>query len=108
MNNVSQIKKQQNKNVSNKKEKQTNSCDCRNKNEYALNGNYKVQKFIYKCTVSVTQTFKQRVYLGITEVNWKQRLYNHRQSFKEKKHQVDTTLSSYPWNLKRTITKSRK
>ena len=54
MNNVSQIIKQHNKNVSNKKEKQTNLCNCRNKNEYTLNGNYKVQKFIYKCTVFVT------------------------------------------------------
>ena len=30
MNNVSQIIKQHNKNVSNKKEKQTNPCNCRN------------------------------------------------------------------------------
>ena len=48
------------------------------KNEPSLNGNCKVQNVIYKCTVSATQTFKQRVYLGIAEGNWKQRLYNHR------------------------------
>ena len=100
MNNVSQIIKQHNRNVSNKKEKQTNPCNCRNKNECPLNGNCKVQSVIYKCTVSATQTFKQRVYLGIAEGNWKQRLYNHRQSFKDKRHKNDTTLSSYLWNLK--------
>ena len=58
----------------------------------------KIAKFfivIYKCTVSVTQTFKRRVYLGIARGNWKQRLNNHRQSFKGKKHKSDTTLSSY-------------
>ena len=27
------------------------------------------------------QTFKQSVYFGIAEGNWKQRLYNHKQSF---------------------------
>ena len=46
------------------------------------------------------QTFKQRVYLGIAEGNWKQRLYNHRKSFKDKKHKNDTALSSYLWDLK--------
>ena len=59
MNNVSQIIKQHDKKVSNMKEKQT-----------------KVQIVIYKCTVSATQTFKERVYLGIADRNWKQRLYN--------------------------------
>ena len=76
MNNVSQIIKQHNKNIAFKKEKQPNSCNCRNKNECPLNGNCKVQNVIYKCTVSAIQTFKQRVYLGIAEGNWKQRLYN--------------------------------
>ena len=84
MSNVSQIIKQHNKKVLNKKEKQTNPWNCRNKNECPLNGNCKVQNVIYKCTVSATQTFKQRAYLGIAERNWIQRLYNHRQSFKDK------------------------
>ena len=43
------------------------------------------------------QTFKQCVYLGIAEGNWKQRLYNHRKSFKDKKHKNDTALL---WDLK--------
>ena len=95
MNNVSQIIKQHNRNVSNKKEKQTNPCNCRNKNECPLNGNCKVQNVIYKCTVSATQKFKQRVYLGIAKGNWNQRFYNPRQSFKDKKHKNDTALPNY-------------
>ena len=67
MNNVCQIIKQHNKNGSNKKEKQANSCNCRNKDECPLNGNCKVQNVIYKCTVSATQTFKQSVYLAMAE-----------------------------------------
>ena len=107
MNNVSQIIKKLNRNVSNKKQKQTNPCNCRNKNECPLNGNSRVQKVMYKCSVSATQTFKQCVYLEIAEGNWKQRLYNHRQSFKDKKNRNDASLSSYLWDLKRTITKFR-
>ena len=97
MNNVSQIIKQHNRNISNKKQKQTNAW---NKNKCPLNGNCKVQNVIYKCTVSAPQTFKQRVYLGIAEGNWKQRLYNHRQCFKDKKHKTDTALSRILWDLK--------
>ena len=99
-NNVSQIIKQHNRNVSNKKEKETNPCNCRNKNDCPLNGNCKVQSVIYKCTVSATQTFKQHVYLGIAVGNWKQSLFNYRQSFKGKRHKNGTTLSSYLWHLK--------
>ena len=100
MNNVSQIIKQNNKNVSNKKEKQTNPCNCRNKSGFPLNGDCKVQNVIYTCTVSATQTFKQRVYFGIAEGNGKQQLCYRRQSFKDKKHKNNTALSSYLWDLK--------
>ena len=93
-----QIIKQHNRNVSNKKENQTNPYNCRNKNKCPLNRNCKVHNVIYKCTLSATQTFK-RVYLGITEGNWKQQSYNHRQSFKDTKHKNDTTLSCYLWDL---------
>ena len=51
--------------------------------------------------MSATQTFEQRVYLRIAEGNRKQRLYNHRQSFKDKKHKNDTPLSSYLWDQKK-------
>ena len=89
MNNVLQIIKRHNKDVSNRKQKQTNPCNCTNKNECPLNENCKVQNVIYKCTASATQPFKQRAYLRITEGNWKQRLYNHKQSFKDRKHKND-------------------
>ena len=57
-------KTKHNKNVFNKKEKETNSCNCRNKNECPLNGNYKVQNVIYICTVSETQIFKKTCLFG--------------------------------------------
>ena len=57
-------KTKHNKNVFNKKEKETNSCNCRNKNECPLNGNCKVQNVIYICTVSETQIFKKTCLFG--------------------------------------------
>ena len=56
------------------KQIQTNPGKCRNKNKCPLNWNCEVQNVIHKYTVSATQTFKQRVCLGIAEGNWKQRL----------------------------------
>ena len=100
INNVLQIIKQHNKNVSNKKEKQINLRNCRNKNKCPLHGNCEVHSFVYKSTVSATQTFKQCVYLGLAEGNYKQRLYNHRQFFKDKKYKNDTTLLNYLWDPK--------
>ena len=78
LNNVSQIIKQHNRNVSNKKQKQTNIFNCRIKIKCPLNRNCKSQKVFYKCTVSATQKLKQHVHLEIAEGNWKQQLYNHR------------------------------
>ena len=97
--NVSQIIKQHNKNVSNKKENQTNSCNCWSNKKCPLNVNCEVHNVICKCNVSATQIFKQHIYLGITEGNWKERLYNHKQSFKGKKYKNNTKLSCYLWDL---------
>ena len=41
------------------------------KNDFPLNGNCKVYNFIYKCTASTTQTFKQRVHFEIAKWNLK-------------------------------------
>ena len=86
------------------KERQTNSCNCRNKNECPPNGNCKVPNIICKCTASATQTFKQYVHLRIAEGSWKQQLYSYRQSFKDKKHK-NNTFSSYLWDLKQSHNK---
>ena len=100
MNNISQIIKQHNKRISKKKEIQTPKCNNRSKNDCPMNGNCKVNSVIYKCIVSAAPIFKQRVYLGIAESDWKQRYYNHKKSFKNIEYRHDTSLSSYLWDLK--------
>ena len=43
----------------------------------------------------------QRAYLGLAEGEWKQRYYNHTQSFRNARHKNDTALSSNLWELKK-------
>ena len=58
------------------------------------------QRMLSTDSLYLQQNIKQPVYLGIVEGNWKHQLYNHRQSFKDKKHKNDIALSSYLWDLK--------
>ena len=78
------IIKKRNNYISRKKPKSTPSCNCRKKDDYPTDGNFLINNVIYKCTVSPTTTTKQRAYLGLAEVGWKQRYYNYTQPFKQK------------------------
>ena len=72
------------------------------KDDCPMNGNCLINSVIYKCTVSpTTTTAKQRAYLRLAEGKWKQRYYNHMQFFRNVRHQNDTALSSYLWELKK-------
>merc|ERR1712105_189355 len=46
-------------------------------------------------------TEERKLYIGLTELPFKTRFYNHTQSFKKKKHRHDTELSRYIWQLKK-------
>ena len=59
-------------------------AQCHHENKFLLS-NYKD---------NVTKIIWESVYLRIAEGNWKQRLYNHTQYFKDQKHNK-TVLSSY-------------
>ena len=48
-----------------------------------------------------TAVTKQRAYNGIGEGQWKQRYYNHTQSFRKARHNNDAALSSCLWELKK-------
>ena len=42
----------------------------------------------------------ERVYIGISAGNWRQRLYNHRHSSSNPRLRNQTAVSGYFWNLK--------
>ena len=58
-----------------------------------MEGNCLVNDVIYKC--DVTRPFPKKVYLGLTEGEWKSCFYNHKLLFRHNKR----TLSSYVWHL---------
>lgn len=56
------------------------------------------QNIMYKCTASPT-SYPKKVYSGTAEDSFKKRFYNHKQSFNNKFHANDTSLSKYIWKI---------
>ena len=87
--------------LTNKDESRVNGCNCRNKDECPLNGNCLDKNVVYQAKVSVINRNQQvSNYVGVTENEWKDRSYKHKNSFKDRKKRNDTQLSNHIWNLK--------
>ena len=99
MPNMATIIKAHNATISNSETKPTQKpCNCRQKDTCPLNGECQTENIVYQATVHGKQT---KVYIGLTENNFKQRYANHKQSFKHEKHENSTELSKHIWKLKR-------
>ena len=93
MSNEQQLIKKHNNFIQNKKNKTTFSCNCRDKNGCPLNGNCRTENVVYKCT-SLTKNNVKKVYLGVTEGEFKKnRYYNHQQSILNMNNVIKTN-----WN----------
>jgi len=55
------------------------TCNCRNKTDCSLNGDCRKKSVIYEATVTV-QNMATRSYIGLCEIEFKTRWYNHKQS----------------------------
>ena len=78
------------------------SCNSRNKEKCPLGGRCTTMNVVYQACISPMEQQKdrERVYIGISAGNWKQRWYSHRHSFSNPKHRYQTALSKYFWGLK--------
>ena len=65
-------------------------CNCRVKNRCPLNGKCRTRNILDKCVTS-TSMKSDKVYLGTTEGDFKQRFYNHKKSFNNSTYSNDTT-----------------
>ena len=75
-------------------------CNCTNAiGPCPLNGNCLVNSLVYKAEVT-DENQNSTTYTGLTRNTFKQRFYGHRHSFKNRKSEHSTTLSSYIWDLK--------
>ena len=98
--NISQIISSQNENIFQPNKNQEPPCNCRQKENCAMQGKCRRKNVLYKCTAS-TPTKPERVYIGISEDEWKKRYQNHTKSFPNKRYKNETSLSSYIWKIKK-------
>ena len=85
--------------MSTKKEDDVLTCNCRDKTNCPLDGQCRTQSVIYKCEVTA-ENLPKKVYIGLTEKEFKLRFNGHKQSFNNEKYKNSTTLSTYVWSLK--------
>ena len=78
----------------------SNQCNCRVKNTCPLLGKCQYKNVIYKVTVKTNNSIKH--YIRATEGIIKQRIYNHKLSFCDRKYSSNISLSLYPRHLKDT------
>ena len=97
---ISQIISSHNKNIIQLIKSQELSCNCRQKENCPMQGKCRMKNVLYKCIAS-TPTKPQRVYIGISEDEWKKRYYNHTKSFRNKRYKNETSLSSHISKIKK-------
>ena len=97
MNSMSKIIEGHNERVTSKTRDWRPNCNSRKKADCKREGNCHVNNVVCKC--DVTRPLQKKVYLGLAEREWKCCFYNHKLSFKHKRHSNKTTLSSYMWHL---------
>ena len=73
------------------------SCNYRNKEVCPLGGRCNSRNAVYQACISPMEQQRdgERVYIGISAGNWKQRDYNHKHSFSNPKLRYQTVLSKY-------------
>ena len=75
------------------------TCDCQITKNCPLNRNCKQSSVIYQADVT-PEIDNERIYIGLTEGPFKERLSDHRTSFKYKQYKNKSKLSSFIWETK--------
>ena len=96
--NVSSIIKWNNKKLTNAENKQTKDYNCRKKEQCPLESKPRSEDVIYICVVTAT-CYPRKVYLGTAKGHFKQRCYNHKKSFRNRKYANKASLSKYIWEI---------
>ena len=88
---MSSMIKSHNKNVINEDVKELKPCNCRVKSECPVDGQCQVTDLMCMYTV-LSPDKPNKVYLGTTEGDFKERFYGHRELFNNETSAYDTTL----------------
>ena len=76
------------------------NCNCRANNNCPLDGKCLLSNIVYSAEVLIGNNQHGDKYFGICETEFKTRLGNHENSFKNRHKEEDTELSKYIRNLK--------
>ena len=78
------------------------TCNCRGGVQSCpLRGYCLTQGVVYRAEINTNVAGDKRIYFGSTGATFKERFNGHSSSLSNEKHQHDTTLSTYAWQLKR-------
>jgi hypothetical protein len=76
------------------------TCNCRRKDSCPLKGDCLCSGVVYRAEVTREDNSVKHAYTSLTENTFKQRFYQHTQSFRNSKYRHSTELSNKIWQLK--------
>ena len=100
MDNMEKLVKKHNNNLLRKNDTNKQNCNCRANNTCPLDGKCLSSNIVYSAEVLIGNNQHGDKYFGICQTEFKTRLGNHKNSFKNRQKEKDTELSKYIWNLK--------
>ena len=101
MQNMKSVISYHNMNVLNNTAEIEEGCNCRNRSNCPLDGKCSAPN-IYEAQIMSNQpNYKQKVYIGTAETDFKHRFNNHTKSFNLEHYENDTELSKEYWAIKR-------
>lgn len=105
MPNIATIIQSHNRKTLSRKPPPSRDCNCRAKENCPLQGKCLASGIVYRAKVKTSADDDGVNYIGLTENTFKDRLYKHKNSFKDEKKRKSTELSKHIWSLKDKKTK---
>ena len=88
-------------NVLNNTAENEENCNRRNKNNFSVDGKCFTPNIIYESQIMSNQLkYKQEIYIGTTEADFKHRFSNHTKSFNLEHYENDTEQFKEHWTIK--------
>ena len=81
-------------------EEDSKECTCRKGSTCPLHGKCNSKCIIYQAVVKESNSDRKATYIGLTANEFKKRLYNHRQTFKNQNLASSCKLAQHVWSLK--------
>ena len=97
---MEKLGKKHNNNLLRKNDTNKRNCSCRANNTCPLDGKCLPLNNVYSAEVLIGNNQHGDKYFGICKTEFKTRIGNHKNSFKNRQKEKDTELSKYIWNLK--------